>query len=134
MNGSNYMVFTSVDTFADFDRVMADGNTIMAGMSEREGAAIAKAFTEDVQNVVTNRYRLNPRMTYPSPDWRAADPVSGTPTAEPTAPGALGRQGPRCADAPSATLERRTGRTTMNQLIWYPPAGRRSVSPGSSGT
>jgi len=33
MNGSNYMVFSSVDAYADFDQTMAADNAVMAGMN-----------------------------------------------------------------------------------------------------
>lgn len=74
MNGSNYLFFSSVETYGEFDQVMAGGNAVMAGLTAQEGTTLQEVFTQHVQNVVTHRYRLSPDMSYVDADTRAASP------------------------------------------------------------
>lgn len=78
-----FLVFVSVDDYADFDRVMADGNTTLAGATAEEQAVFQKLFTEGVMSSEVNRYRLDGGMSYVSAQVRATDPSFWIPKRQP---------------------------------------------------
>jgi hypothetical protein len=74
-----YLTFSSVASFADFDKSAADGETIWKGRTEEEGTTIGKLFTDGLINRVGNRYRLDPVQSYVTPEMRAKDPAFWSP-------------------------------------------------------
>jgi len=70
----NYLVFTSVADYGEFDEVMARGNTIFQGMTDDEREVFDEFGQEATQFSITNRYRLSPDMSYVDDATRAADP------------------------------------------------------------
>jgi hypothetical protein len=74
MWGSTYLIFGSVDSYAEFDKAMEEGNAIWQGTNAQEQETLMNFFTSDIQNMITNRFRLDPRMSYVAPDTKAADP------------------------------------------------------------
>ena len=74
MSGVNFMLFSSVDDYADFDEGMAVGNTIFAGMTDQERAVFETFSLEAVQTTINNRFRLDAGMSYVDAATRAADP------------------------------------------------------------
>jgi hypothetical protein len=74
MPGGYYMIMSSVPDFADFDRMMADGNAMWAKISPKDMATLQQSMANDVQMVITNRYRVSPGMSYVSAETKAKAP------------------------------------------------------------
>jgi len=74
-----FLVFSSVEAYAQFDEMMASGQKTMQGFTPEEMATMQKFFTDGVINTETNRYALNPTMSYVSAETRATDPAFWTP-------------------------------------------------------
>jgi hypothetical protein len=77
--GGTYLIFSSVGSFADFDKAAAEGEATWKGMTAEESAALTSFMKEGVFNTVTQRYRLNPRMSYVDAETRAKDPAFWNP-------------------------------------------------------
>ncbi len=75
MAGSNYLVFSAVNDYAELDKMMADDDAIWGSMSEEDMAVIQKSITDDVQFFVSNRFRIDPGMSYVSAEAKAKDPA-----------------------------------------------------------
>lgn len=74
-----FLVFSSVESYAQFDEMMASGQKTMQSFTPEEMATMQKFFTDGVINTETNRYALNPTMSYVAPETRATDPAFWTP-------------------------------------------------------
>jgi hypothetical protein len=72
MPGPTYLVFSSVPSFGQFDRMMSEGEATMKGLSDEEKAAFAK-FSEGLVNSESHRFRLDPEMSYVPTAVRAQD-------------------------------------------------------------
>ena len=70
-----YLVFSSVVSFGEFDKVMADGEATMKGASPEEQAALQKFSTDALISQETQRFRPDPEMSYVPKDVRAQDPA-----------------------------------------------------------
>jgi len=75
MVGGTYIMFSSVDDYAEFDQAMATGNAIFEGMTDDEREVFDRFALEAEQTVFTNRFRLDPGMSYVDAATRAADPA-----------------------------------------------------------
>jgi hypothetical protein len=75
MPGPTYLVFSSTESFAEFDTMLAEGAGMMKAMTPEELAVLEKFSTEGLINAETNRYRLDPKMSYVSAETKAADPA-----------------------------------------------------------
>lgn len=74
-----YLVFSSVASFGDFDKMMADGEATMKGASPEEMELLTKFMKEGVINVSSNRYRLDPKQSYVDAATKAKDPAFWNP-------------------------------------------------------
>jgi hypothetical protein len=74
-----YLVFSTVASFADFDKMMAEGEATMKGATAEEMTVLGKFMKESVINVSTNRYRLDPKQSYVDAATRAKDPAFWNP-------------------------------------------------------
>jgi hypothetical protein len=74
-----YLVFSSVASFGDFDKMMAEGEATMKGATAEEGATLGKFMKDSVINVTTNRYRLDPKQSYVDAATKAKDPAFWSP-------------------------------------------------------
>jgi len=81
-----YIIFSSVANYGEFDQMMADGMKTMAGASAAEQAALQKFSTDATLTWETNRFRLDPRMSYVSRETRATDPAFWGPMPTTTRP------------------------------------------------
>ena len=72
--GPTYLIFSSVPAYADFDKMMEGGMKVMQGLNAEESAALQKVSLEGLINTETNRFRIDPRMSYVSQATRATDP------------------------------------------------------------
>ncbi len=70
-----FLVFSTVDSYADLDRMVEGGQKTMQGLTADEGAVLQKFAAEGMINSETNRFRLDPRMSYVSKAMRATDPA-----------------------------------------------------------
>jgi len=72
-------LFAFTPSFADFDPAMKDGDATMAAMNAQEQEAMGKA-VPGMLSVETQRFRLNPRMSYVPAEIKAKDPKFWTTT------------------------------------------------------
>lgn len=75
MPGSNYLIFSSVRNYADFDAAMAQGNAMMQKVSPADMTKLQNFMETGVQNVMTNMFRLSPTMSYVDDETKAKDPA-----------------------------------------------------------
>ena len=75
MPAGTYIIFSSVESFGQFDAMMADDQAAEKGMTPQDQTMFQKFFAEGVISVVSNKYRLSPTMSYVSPETKAADPA-----------------------------------------------------------
>lgn len=69
-----YLIFSSVESYAQFDAMMAGGQKTMQGFTPEEMATMQKFSTDGVISSETNRFALNPTMSYVAAETRATDP------------------------------------------------------------
>jgi uncharacterized membrane protein len=72
--GSSYILFSSAESFGQFDAMMAEGEAAMKGMTPAETATFQEFFRAGVARMVSNKYRLDAGMSYVSAETRATDP------------------------------------------------------------
>lgn len=77
--GPTYLVFASVQSYGEFDQMMAAGQATMQGTTPAEMAALQKLFTDGLVNSETQRFRVDPGQSYVTAETRAADPEFWTP-------------------------------------------------------
>jgi hypothetical protein len=73
--GGTFLVFSSVGSFAEFDRMMAEGEATWKGMTAEEAATLGRFMKESVISVTTQRYRVEPAMSYVDAATKAKDPA-----------------------------------------------------------
>ncbi len=73
--GGSYVVFSSVSSFGDFDKMMSEGQAVMKGLTPLEGAALQRFSSDGLISVETQRYRLDPDMSYVPQEVRDSDPA-----------------------------------------------------------
>jgi hypothetical protein len=73
MSSPTYLVFSSTTSFAEFDKMLADGMATMKAMTPQEQEAIQKSDAQSI-TIETNRYRLDPDMSYVPQSVRDQDP------------------------------------------------------------
>ena len=84
--GPTYLVFSSVQSYADFDQMMASGQATMGGATTDEMAALQKFSAEGLLNSETQRFRVDPGQSYVAAETRAVDPDFWTPKKRPGQP------------------------------------------------
>jgi hypothetical protein len=77
--GPTYFVFSSTQSFADFDRATEESMATMKGASEEERSTLEKFSAAGLVNVETQRFRIDPAMSYVPKATRASDPAFWTP-------------------------------------------------------
>jgi hypothetical protein len=75
MPGGTYLIFSTVNAYAEFDKMMADGNAMWAAVSPKDMATLQQTMANDAMSVITNRYRVSPTMSYVSPETKAKAPA-----------------------------------------------------------
>jgi hypothetical protein len=81
-----YLIFSSVENYGDFDRMLADGMKTMQGANQEEQTALQKFSTDGMINAESNRFRVDPRMSFVSAATRATDPAFWNPRPAPRRP------------------------------------------------
>lgn len=77
--GPTYLVFSSVQSFGEFDQMTAAGQATMKGATPEEMGALQKLSTEGLINSETQRFRVDPQQSYVAPETLAADRDFWTP-------------------------------------------------------
>jgi hypothetical protein len=75
MPGPTFLILSSVGSYAEFDAMMANGQKTWQGLTPDEQATMQKFSSEGMLSSETNRYALNPTMSYVSAETRATDPA-----------------------------------------------------------
>lgn len=70
---STYIVMSSVEDYAEFDRLTAENEKVFASTTAEEKAIFAK-WGDTVAKSETNRFRLDPAQSYVSKEVRAQNP------------------------------------------------------------
>jgi hypothetical protein len=70
-----YLVFSSYGSFADFDKAQTDSDSTWKGLSFEERSALQKYWSDAAINTVTNRFRLDPGMSFVPAETRQKDPA-----------------------------------------------------------
>ena len=73
--GPTFFIFSSLESYAQFDELRAAGDKTAQGFTAEERAALQKFSAEGLVSSETNRFRLDPAMSYVSPETRAQDPA-----------------------------------------------------------
>ena len=73
--GGTYLIFSSVGSFAEFDKMMAEGEATMKGATPEEMGVLGKFMKESVFSVSTNRYRVDPGQSYVNAETKSKDPA-----------------------------------------------------------
>lgn len=73
MPGPTYFVLSSVEDYGEFDRTTAEDAKVYPSLTPEEKAAFDK-WGEAVSKAETERFRLDPGMSYVSKEVRASDP------------------------------------------------------------
>jgi hypothetical protein len=78
-----FLVFSSIVGFGDFDKMMSDDQTITKAFTADDQKIFQKFFTEGLIGSDTQRFELNPQMSYVSAEVRAGDPAFWMPKKKP---------------------------------------------------
>ena len=73
--GLTFFVFSSLESYGQFDDLKAAGDKTAQGFTAEERAALQKFSAEGLVSSETNRFRLDPAMSYVSRETRAQDPA-----------------------------------------------------------
>jgi hypothetical protein len=101
MPNPTYLVFSSVTSYAGFDKDEADGEALMKAASAEEMATLQKFSADGLVNSETIRFRLDPMMSYVSKDVRAQDPAFWMPKAKTAMAGPVATTGSKPAPKPA---------------------------------
>lgn len=74
MPGGYYMIMSSVTDYAQYDNVMATDQAMFGKVSPKDMATLQQSMANDVQIVITNRFRVSPSMSYVSAETKAKAP------------------------------------------------------------
>ncbi len=68
------MMFSSVNSYAEFDDTMAQEEMVMGAITPDEMTLMENFMSNAIQLSITNRFRLDPGMSFVAPETRAAAP------------------------------------------------------------
>jgi len=74
MPGANYLVFSSVEDYAQFDQTLADDQATRKAATDDEMGLLTKCATEAIIDTEKNRFRLDPTQSYVPKSTREKDP------------------------------------------------------------
>jgi len=81
--GPTYLVFASVQTFAEFDRAMKESMEIGKAFTSEEQAMMEKFGSSGLINAETQRFRLDPVQSYVDAATKAKDAAFWSPKSKP---------------------------------------------------
>jgi hypothetical protein len=70
-----YLTFSSVASFGEFDKLMAEGEATLKGMTPEESGVLGKFMKDSLLGLTRNRYRLDPKQSYVDAATKAKDPA-----------------------------------------------------------
>jgi len=70
-----YLVFSSLESYGEFDQGIEDGAALMKNFSADDAITLQKFSTEGLLSAETNRFSLDPNQSYVAKELRAQDPV-----------------------------------------------------------
>jgi hypothetical protein len=73
--GGTFLVFSSLESYAAFDDMVADGAKMYGAFSGDELVAMQKFLSEGLISSETNRFRLDPKQSYVPKELRERDPA-----------------------------------------------------------
>ena len=73
--GGTWLVMSSTGSFADFDKMASEGEATWKNMTAEESAVLGKFMKEGVLSTVTQRFRVDPAMSYVDAATKAKDPA-----------------------------------------------------------
>jgi hypothetical protein len=74
MPGGTFLIFSTANSYGEFDKQMAESNGMWAKVSAQDMTALQQTMANDVLSVITHRYRVSPTMSYVSAEAKAKDP------------------------------------------------------------
>lgn len=69
------IMMSSVASFGEFDKMMADGEATMKAATPEEMGVLEKFMKESVLSITSNRYRLDPKQSFVDAATKAKDPA-----------------------------------------------------------
>lgn len=87
MPAPTYLVFSTVNDYAEFDVAMKQGEAMMGAMSADDQANMQKWAREGMINSETQRFRVDPRQSYVNAETKAKDPAFWNPKPAARGPG-----------------------------------------------
>ena len=81
--GPTFFVFSSIQSFAEFDRGMQENEAMMKAFTPEELASLEKFAAAGLINAETQRFRLDPRQSYVDDATKAKDAAFWSPRARP---------------------------------------------------
>jgi hypothetical protein len=75
MPAPTYLVFASLAAYGEFDRMLEEGQTTMNAMTDQERQTLQRFAAEGMFDTETQRFELNPEMSYVPAEVRAQDPA-----------------------------------------------------------
>lgn len=79
--GPTYLIFGSVQSFAEFDRAMQNGMEVAKAFTPDELSTLQKFSSTGLVNTETQRFRLDARQSYVDAPTKAKDPAFWSPAA-----------------------------------------------------
>jgi hypothetical protein len=73
--GGTYLVMSSTGSFAEFERMGSEGEATWKNMTPEESAALGKFTKEGLLSTVTQRFKVDPAMSYVDAATMAKDPA-----------------------------------------------------------
>jgi hypothetical protein len=73
--GGTFLVFSSMESFAELDQGVKDGENMFKSFSGDELVSMQKFLSEGLMSSETNRFRLDPLQSYVPKDVREKDPA-----------------------------------------------------------
>ncbi len=73
-SGSIWIVTTPMKSLAEIDAVRAAGKQAWAGVSADQKKKMSDLEASTIESIESNLYAVNPKMSYPRDNWKAADP------------------------------------------------------------
>jgi hypothetical protein len=77
--GGTYLLMSSTSSFADFDKMAATSDATWKGIPADEMSSMTKFFKEGLAEVFTQRFRVEPGMSYVDAATKAKDPAFWSP-------------------------------------------------------
>ena len=74
MPGANYLIFSSVEEYAQFDQTLSDDQATWKAATDTEMDLLTKCATEAIIDTEKNRFRLDPTQSYVPKSIREKDP------------------------------------------------------------